>query len=269
MQERGGSSPVGATVSLGAGDRCSRWWCSLWCRSTRPRRRPATRWRPPSSSTGRCELDRYRANVFVDRLEAGRAPLLRQGAWPTVLLAPGLRRRSAVRRGARHRRPAAGEPGARGRSPRGPPRLPALALRLMMVLAARPLGERPAVMGATGVAFGTLVLPYSAQLYGHLLGATLGFGAWMVLRRSAAPRSALGGRPAGRRRRRRRVPAGDRRAGAGGLPRRSGPVARSCRTRSGGVPAVAFLWPTSGRCWAAPSRAPTARSPPTRRPPRW
>jgi hypothetical protein len=137
------------------------------------------------------ELDRYRANVFIDRLEldghlysdkAPGQPFFSLPAYAAARAA-GAEPATVVR--------LRGNLGAWAVTAWSST-IPGLALVLMMVLAARPLGERPAVMGAAGVAFGTLVLPYSAQLYGHLLGAALGFAAWLVLRRSTAPRSALG-----------------------------------------------------------------------------
>lgn len=60
--------------------------------------------------------------------------------------------------------------------------VPALVLVLMMAAAARSIGERSALVGAGAIAFGTLLLPYAAQLYGHVLGGALAFGAWRVLR---------------------------------------------------------------------------------------
>jgi hypothetical protein len=60
--------------------------------------------------------------------------------------------------------------------------VPAVALVLMMVRRGASLGPRAATVGAAGAAFGTLLLPYAAQLYGHVLAAALGFGAWCWLR---------------------------------------------------------------------------------------
>jgi hypothetical protein len=51
-----------------------------------------------------------------------------------------------------------------------------------MAWAARELGERAALVGAASIAFGTLLLPYAAQLYGHVLASALAFGAWCLLR---------------------------------------------------------------------------------------
>ena len=187
------------------------------------------------------ELDRYRANVFVDRLEADghlysdKAPGQPFFSLPAYAAARAVGAESATVVRLRGNLGHVGRDGLVLRAPR------ASLLVLMMVIAARPLGERPAVVGAAGVAFGTLVLPYSAQLYGHLLGATLGFAAWLALRRSTTWRSALGAGLLVGAAVSRRVPAGDRRLGAGRLPRPSGLGARCLPYALGGLPAVAFL----------------------------
>jgi hypothetical protein len=136
------------------------------------------------------QLDRYADNVFIDRLEFGghlysdKAPGQPFFSVPAYAVA----------------RVVGAEPATvvRLRGNLGlwavtawSSTLPALALVLMMVAAGRALGVRASVIGAAGVAFGTLVLPYAAELYGHMLGGALGFGAWMVLRRSTSWRSAL------------------------------------------------------------------------------
>jgi hypothetical protein len=60
--------------------------------------------------------------------------------------------------------------------------LPAVALVAMMGFAVRERPGRAAVLAPLSLAFGTLLLPFSAQLYGHLLATALGFAAWLVVR---------------------------------------------------------------------------------------
>lgn len=136
------------------------------------------------------ELDRYRDNVFVDRLEldghlysdkAPGQPVLSVPAYAAARLL-GAEPATVVR--------LRGNLGVWAVTVWSSA-LPGLVLVLLMAAAARPVGVRAAAVGAAGVAFGTLVLPYSAQLYGHVLAGALGFGAWLALRRSTARRSAL------------------------------------------------------------------------------
>ncbi len=58
--------------------------------------------------------------------------------------------------------------------------LPLVAIILMAAVAGRRRGTPVAVPALAGLAFGTMLLPYSVTLYGHLLAAALGFGAWLV-----------------------------------------------------------------------------------------
>lgn len=135
-------------------------------------------------------LDRYRDAVFVDRLEldghlySDKAPGLRVLTVPAYAVARAVGAESATVVRLR------GNLGVWAVTAWSAT-MPGLLLVLMMTVAARPLGTRASVVGAAGVAFGTLVLPYSAELYGHVAAATLGFGAWLVLRRSTGRRSAL------------------------------------------------------------------------------
>lgn len=59
--------------------------------------------------------------------------------------------------------------------------VPLVAIVLMVSVACARRGERIPTPALVGLTFGTLVLPYSVTLYGHLLGAALGFAAWLVL----------------------------------------------------------------------------------------
>jgi len=122
------------------------------------------------------ELDRYRANVFVDRLELDGHLYSDKAPGQPVFSIPAYAVARAV----------GAEPATvvRLRGNLGvwavtvwSSAVPGLAMVLLMAAAARPLGGRAAVVGSAGVAFGTLVLPYSAQLYGHVLAGALGFGA--------------------------------------------------------------------------------------------
>lgn len=127
------------------------------------------------------ELDRYAANVFIDRLEhdghlySDKAPGQPFLSVPAYVIA----------------RAAGAEPATVVR-PRGnlgvwfvgvwSSLIPAVVILLLIFAAARPLGRRAAVAGAAGAAFGTLLLPYAAQVYGHVLGGALAFGAWRIVR---------------------------------------------------------------------------------------
>ncbi len=127
------------------------------------------------------ELDRYRRNVFIDRLEldgrlySDKAPGQPFFSVPAYALAKGLGAESATVVRLR------GNLGAWAVTAWSS-LVPALVLVLLVYGSARSLGERAALAGTAAVTFGTLLLPYAAQLYGHLLGACLVFGAWRVLR---------------------------------------------------------------------------------------
>ncbi|MGH9084969.1 MAG: hypothetical protein ACRDYW_05915 [Acidimicrobiales bacterium] len=129
---------------------------------------------------GTIELDRYDAIVFVDRLEldghlySDKAPGQPFMSVPAYALATALGADPALELRVR------GDLGVWSVTAWSS-LVPAVALVLLMAKAARRMGEQAALVGAAGVAFGTLVLPYSAQLYGHLLGSALGFGAWRLL----------------------------------------------------------------------------------------
>ncbi len=73
--------------------------------------------------------------------------------------------------------------------------LPVLALVALMGAAIRRRGHTPTAGVLGAMCFGTLLLPLSASLYGHLLAAALGFVAWNVLDR--APPTARSGVVAG------------------------------------------------------------------------
>ena len=87
---------------------------------------------------------------------------------------------------------------------------------------------------ALALAFGTVLLPFSAWLFGHTLGALTVMGAWALLRPPAtSTRAVLVGRAAARRGHRRGVQPRHRRAG---VPRCGGahPAARPRRRPVGG-----------------------------------
>jgi hypothetical protein len=59
--------------------------------------------------------------------------------------------------------------------------VPLAAMAVMMFLAAqRFVARRTAFIATAAFTFSTMLLPYGAQLYGHILAATLGFAAWLV-----------------------------------------------------------------------------------------
>lgn len=59
--------------------------------------------------------------------------------------------------------------------------VPLLVLIVLMAQAARRRGPPIPLAGLGGLAFGTMLLPLSISLYGAVLGAMLGFGAWLTL----------------------------------------------------------------------------------------
>ncbi|MGK2948771.1 MAG: hypothetical protein ACSLFP_09365 [Acidimicrobiales bacterium] len=136
------------------------------------------------------ELDRYADNVFIDRLEldghlySDKAPGQPFFSVPAYALARALGAESATVVRLR------GNLGAWAVTAWSS-LVPAVALVLLVFASARAMGERAAVAGAAGVSFGTLLLPYAAQLYGHVLAAALAFGAWHIARGSPSTRRAL------------------------------------------------------------------------------
>lgn len=59
--------------------------------------------------------------------------------------------------------------------------LPALAVICMVAVAGHRRGTPVPTPALATLAFGTMLLPFSANLYGHVLGGALGFAAWLVL----------------------------------------------------------------------------------------
>ncbi|MEO6317430.1 MAG: hypothetical protein ABIP36_01480 [Acidimicrobiales bacterium] len=144
------------------------------------------------------ELDRYRANVFIDRLELDGHLYSDKAPGQPFFSVPAYAASQLV----------GAEPATvvRLRGNLGlwavtawSSLLPAIALVFLVFAASRSLGDRAALAGTAGVTFGTLLLPYAAQLYGHVLGAALGFGAWTVVRSGSLSvrRALLGGLLAG------------------------------------------------------------------------
>ena len=136
--------------------------------------------------------------------------------------------------------------------------LPFALLLVLMRRAAARLDEGYAVPVALALGFGTLLLPYSTELYGHVLGALLAFGVRSMLRAATRRPGRCPRRRAPRRvGRGRRVPAGPGRARARRLPgrgRRATPrLARPRRVRR-----PCSRPPTSG------SRSTTRSASPTR-----
>lgn len=129
-------------------------------------------------------LDRYRDHVFIDRLEldghlySDKAPGQPFASVPAYVVGKALGAESATVVRVR------GNLGLWGVT-LWSSLVPALALVVLMVRRGASLGPRAATVGAAGAAFGTLLLPYAAQLYGHVLAAALGFGAWCWLRSRA------------------------------------------------------------------------------------
>ena len=64
--------------------------------------------------------------------------------------------------------------------------LPGVGIILLVAVAAHRRGTPIPPPALATLAFGTLLLPFSINLYGHLLGALLGFGAWLVIDRRPA-----------------------------------------------------------------------------------
>jgi hypothetical protein len=62
--------------------------------------------------------------------------------------------------------------------------LPFLVLLVLMRRAVAVFDEHAAVPIAVALGFGTLMLPYAVNLFGHVLAAALAFGAWRVLDRA-------------------------------------------------------------------------------------
>lgn len=62
--------------------------------------------------------------------------------------------------------------------------VPAIALIAMVATSAHRRGIPIPIPALATLTFGTMLLPFGANLYGHVLGAALGFAAWTVLDRS-------------------------------------------------------------------------------------
>jgi hypothetical protein len=64
--------------------------------------------------------------------------------------------------------------------------VPAMVLIVLMAVAAHRRGRPIPLMALGALSFGTMLAPMGVTLYGHVLGAALGFGAWLVLERRTA-----------------------------------------------------------------------------------
>lgn len=62
--------------------------------------------------------------------------------------------------------------------------IPAVAIIVLAAVAAHRRGTPIPLPALATLAFGTMLLPFAANLYGHVLGAALGFGAWLVFDRA-------------------------------------------------------------------------------------
>lgn len=69
--------------------------------------------------------------------------------------------------------------------------VPALALCWLMWRAAARVDPASAIFAAGAMAFGSMLLPFSSELFAHVLSATLAFGAWQLLTPSAPVRRPL------------------------------------------------------------------------------
>src|SRR5690606_9543976 len=58
--------------------------------------------------------------------------------------------------------------------------IPGAALVVLMHRSARRVAPSGATLATVGMAFGTLLLPFSGELYGHVLSALLVYGSWVV-----------------------------------------------------------------------------------------
>ncbi|MCB0971013.1 MAG: hypothetical protein KDA97_05780, partial [Acidimicrobiales bacterium] len=64
--------------------------------------------------------------------------------------------------------------------------VPAMALILLVAVACHRRGTPIPLPALAGLSFGTLLAPMGVNLYGHVLAAALGYGAWMVIDRAPA-----------------------------------------------------------------------------------
>ncbi len=73
--------------------------------------------------------------------------------------------------------------------------LPAVAIIVLVAMATHRRGMPIPLPALGALAFGTMLLPFAANLYGHVLGAALGYASWLVLDRSSVDwrRGALAG----------------------------------------------------------------------------
>lgn len=62
--------------------------------------------------------------------------------------------------------------------------LPAVAITLLVASAMHRRGSPIPLPALATLTFGTMLLPFAANLYGHVLGAALGYAAWVVLDRA-------------------------------------------------------------------------------------
>lgn len=67
--------------------------------------------------------------------------------------------------------------------------LPAVSIIVMVAVAAHRRGTPIPAPALATLAFGTMLLPFAANLYGHVLGAALGYGAWLVIDQPASSSS--------------------------------------------------------------------------------
>ena len=69
--------------------------------------------------------------------------------------------------------------------------IPGALLVALMVRLSAEAGPRRSVLGAVAIGFGTLLLPFSAELYGHVLATLCAVVAWDLVRRERTPGRAL------------------------------------------------------------------------------
>ena len=70
--------------------------------------------------------------------------------------------------------------------------LPVVGIILLAAVASRRRDRALPTTALATLAFGTMLLPFSSNLYGHVLAAFLGYAAWVVLDRSDAPSLRVG-----------------------------------------------------------------------------
>ena len=178
--------------------------------------------------------------VLIDRLEVDGELYSDKAPGQPVLAIPAYVVAQLLGRRAGHRVPGRRQPrglGGHGVDLGAPRRRPARPHGV-----GRPRHARPAaVLGPMSLSFGTLLLPFAAEMYGHVLAGLLGFAAWLVVRGDGRRLRRVGPRPPAR-------------CAAQRCSSSTRPASSSCRS-----PCSSRHARRSGSCR---SRSPACRSPP-------